>query len=111
MSSYLRRHARMALYISGNRYGAAHSLPGHHSGEQEYCAWYKMAQECLSCALLALLYCIMFPLCTAVVELYSSIYHMLVIYHMCIVTLCVSHQNSHGDAWCDNNYYVQDSTM
>ena len=26
---------------------------------------------------------------------------VLVIYHMCIVTLCVSHQNSHGDAWCE----------
>ena len=25
----------------------------------------------------------------------------MVIYHMCIVTLCVSYQNSHGDAWCE----------
>ena len=42
--------------FQGNHYsgleimGASHSLPGHHSGEREYCAWYRLAQECSSCA-------------------------------------------------------------
>ena len=31
----------------------------------------------------------------------GGVYGVLVIYHMCIVALCVSYQNSHGDAWCE----------